>query len=244
MLRCLACVRVHMVHARTNGSCLPAITGSCVPSFETSLMALHVFSSDAEILSVRTCAGLLFLAAHAYGEGIFARVCVCVCVSCTPPPPFMHMTYVHDSCVCVCMHMCVNMCTQMSSFANAEIFAATTLLVVLGTSVLTSLAGLSLALGAFLAGLLIAETEYALQVCDTHTHTHTLYNSMPSLQLASIHEPKHRHRKVRVGSVSLRGRLLLCKPSCSDMAPATAPTRHPLPYTLFIFVDAEQGSQN
>ncbi len=53
---------------------------------------------------------------------------------------------------------------QMSAFANAEIFAATTLLVVLGTSVLTSLAGLSLALGAFLAGLLIAETEYALQV--------------------------------------------------------------------------------
>jgi len=53
---------------------------------------------------------------------------------------------------------------QMSSFANAEIFAATTLLVVLGTSVLTSLAGLSLALGAFLAGLLIAETEFALQV--------------------------------------------------------------------------------
>lgn len=53
----------------------------------------------------------------------------------------------------------------MSSFANAEIFAATTLLVVLGTSVLTSIAGLSLALGAFLAGLLIAETEYALQVC-------------------------------------------------------------------------------
>lgn len=46
----------------------------------------------------------------------------------------------------------------------AQIFAATTLLVVLGTSVLTSVAGLSLALGAFLAGLLIAETEYALQV--------------------------------------------------------------------------------
>lgn len=52
----------------------------------------------------------------------------------------------------------------MSEFANAEIFAATTLLVVLGTSFLTSLAGLSLALGAFLAGLLIAETDYVLQV--------------------------------------------------------------------------------
>lgn len=53
---------------------------------------------------------------------------------------------------------------KISSLANAEIFAATTLLVVLGTSLLTQLAGLSLALGAFLAGLLLAETEYALQV--------------------------------------------------------------------------------
>ncbi|KAG2422408.1 hypothetical protein HXX76_016053 [Chlamydomonas incerta] len=53
---------------------------------------------------------------------------------------------------------------KISEFANAEIFAATTLLMVLGTSFITQLAGLSLALGAFLAGLLIAETEFALQV--------------------------------------------------------------------------------
>ncbi len=57
---------------------------------------------------------------------------------------------------------------KMSSFANADIFASTTLLVVLGTSYLTQLCGLSLALGAFLAGLLIAETEYALQVKPHH----------------------------------------------------------------------------
>jgi monovalent cation:proton antiporter-2 (CPA2) family protein len=53
---------------------------------------------------------------------------------------------------------------RIAALANAEIFAATTLLVVLGTSLMTQLAGLSLALGAFLAGLLLAETEYALQV--------------------------------------------------------------------------------
>jgi hypothetical protein len=53
---------------------------------------------------------------------------------------------------------------RIAGLANAEIFAATTLLVVLGTSLTTQLAGLSLALGAFLAGLLLAETEYALQV--------------------------------------------------------------------------------
>lgn len=47
---------------------------------------------------------------------------------------------------------------------NAEIFAALTLLVVLGTSLITQVAGLSLALGAFLAGLLLAETEFHIQV--------------------------------------------------------------------------------
>lgn len=53
---------------------------------------------------------------------------------------------------------------RMAENHNAEIFAANTLLVVLGTSVLTARAGLSMALGAFLAGLLLAETEFALQV--------------------------------------------------------------------------------
>lgn len=53
---------------------------------------------------------------------------------------------------------------RVAALENAEIFAATTLLVILGTSVMTQIAGLSLALGAFLAGLLMAETEYALQV--------------------------------------------------------------------------------
>lgn len=47
---------------------------------------------------------------------------------------------------------------------NADVFAALTLLVVLGTSLLTQVAGLSLALGAFLAGLLLAETEFHIQV--------------------------------------------------------------------------------
>jgi len=53
---------------------------------------------------------------------------------------------------------------RIAKTANAEIFAATTLLVVLGTSMLTQKFGLSMELGAFIAGLLLAETEYALQV--------------------------------------------------------------------------------
>lgn len=43
---------------------------------------------------------------------------------------------------------------------NNDLFIATTLFVAVGTSFATSMAGLSLALGAFVAGLLIAETEY------------------------------------------------------------------------------------
>ncbi|KAJ0797603.1 putative regulator of K+ conductance, cation/H+ exchanger, NAD(P)-binding domain superfamily [Helianthus annuus] len=53
---------------------------------------------------------------------------------------------------------------QIAEMKNAEIFSANTLLVILGTSLLTARAGLSMALGAFLAGLLLAETEFSLQV--------------------------------------------------------------------------------
>lgn len=47
---------------------------------------------------------------------------------------------------------------------SSELFVALTLLVVLGTAWITHAAGLSMALGAFLAGLLLAETEYRHQV--------------------------------------------------------------------------------
>ncbi len=47
---------------------------------------------------------------------------------------------------------------------GTELVTAMALLVILGTAAFTQLAGLSLALGAFLAGLLIAETEYRHQV--------------------------------------------------------------------------------
>ncbi len=47
---------------------------------------------------------------------------------------------------------------------NAELFMGTTFLVVLGTSFVTEMSGLSMELGAFLAGILLAETEYRHQV--------------------------------------------------------------------------------
>ena len=47
---------------------------------------------------------------------------------------------------------------------SSELFMINVLLVTLGLATLTEAAGLSLALGAFLAGMLIAETEYRMQV--------------------------------------------------------------------------------
>jgi monovalent cation:H+ antiporter-2, CPA2 family len=49
---------------------------------------------------------------------------------------------------------------------STELFVLNVLLVILAMAFLTSLAGLSLALGAFLAGMLISETEYRYQVED------------------------------------------------------------------------------
>lgn len=52
----------------------------------------------------------------------------------------------------------------IASLENTDLFSATTLFVVLGVAWLTSAVGLSPALGAFMAGLLVAETEYKPQV--------------------------------------------------------------------------------
>ncbi len=48
--------------------------------------------------------------------------------------------------------------------ANREMFIALVLLIVIGTAIATEYAGMSMALGAFLAGLLLAETEYRHEI--------------------------------------------------------------------------------
>ena len=52
----------------------------------------------------------------------------------------------------------------IASLNNQELFVATTLLVVFSTAFITAYIGLSMELGAFLAGLLLAETEYRHQI--------------------------------------------------------------------------------
>ncbi len=56
------------------------------------------------------------------------------------------------------------MLEQVVRARSRELFVLATLLTVLGTAWLGSLAGLSLALGAFLAGIVVADSEYAQQV--------------------------------------------------------------------------------
>lgn len=54
----------------------------------------------------------------------------------------------------------------VAKLEQSEVFMLNVLLVTLGVAYLTELAGLSLALGAFVAGMLIAETQYRFQVED------------------------------------------------------------------------------
>lgn len=58
----------------------------------------------------------------------------------------------------------VRLFVTIGSLRNAEIFAGFTLLVLLAAAGLTELAGLSLAFGAFLAGMLLADTPFRHQV--------------------------------------------------------------------------------
>ena len=53
---------------------------------------------------------------------------------------------------------------MVSHARSAEMFMAASLLVVIGASAITGATGLSMALGAFLAGLLLAETEYRHEI--------------------------------------------------------------------------------
>lgn len=63
----------------------------------------------------------------------------------------------------ICLRPVFRMISSSNSAESNEIFIAATILIALGTAYLTSYMGLSLALGAFAAGLLVAETEFQLQ---------------------------------------------------------------------------------
>jgi len=53
---------------------------------------------------------------------------------------------------------------MVAATRSNELFVAACLLVVIGAGLITALSGQSMALGAFIAGLLLAETEYRRQI--------------------------------------------------------------------------------
>ena len=53
---------------------------------------------------------------------------------------------------------------HVAAAGSTEFFMAACLLVVIGTGVITAMSGLSMGLGAFIAGLLLAETEYRREI--------------------------------------------------------------------------------
>ncbi len=53
---------------------------------------------------------------------------------------------------------------RVAATRSPELFMAACLLVIFGTSLITAVSGLSMALGAFLAGLILAETEYRREI--------------------------------------------------------------------------------
>lgn len=53
---------------------------------------------------------------------------------------------------------------RVAATRSPELFMAACLLVIVGTSLITAVSGLSMALGAFLAGLILAETEYRREI--------------------------------------------------------------------------------
>ncbi|KAI7988387.1 hypothetical protein LOK49_LG13G00822 [Camellia lanceoleosa] len=64
---------------------------------------------------------------------------------------------------------------QVAENQNAEIFSANMLLIILGTSLLTARASLSMALGAFLVGLLLVEAEFLYRLNQMLLHIVAFY---------------------------------------------------------------------
>lgn len=102
----------------------------------------------------------------------------------------------------------------ITALGNSEILVATTLLMALGTSMLTLFAGLSTAMGAFLAGLILAETDFALQVMRYAPLIHLLlgrgrYSTLFRVfwSLKAVCGPVHRHARYPGGPHRARGQL-------------------------------------
>ena len=73
---------------------------------------------------------------------------------------------------------------------SRELFLLTVVVLGLGTAWLTSLAGLSLALGAFIAGLLISESEYSHQALADVLPFRDIFNSLFFVSIGMLMDPR------------------------------------------------------
>lgn len=79
---------------------------------------------------------------------------------------------------------------QMANTRSKELFISTSILMFLGTAWITSLAGFSLALGSFLAGLILSESEYSHQIfADVRPLRDTL-NSLFFISIGMLVDPR------------------------------------------------------
>lgn len=105
---------------------------------------------------------------------------------------------------------------RIAAMENAEIFAATTLLVVLGTSVFTQIAGLSLALGAFLVSFCCAVLCYA--VLSSFVQCSAVHSFSAKLQCCDVIVAKGEDRCYH-GHCSAALQLCWAASSCAALYP-------------------------
>ena len=86
-----------------------------------------------------------------------------------------------------------------------ELFMLNVLLITLGLAWLTELAGLSLALGAFLAGMLISETEYRYQVEEDIKPFRDVLLGLFFVTIGMLLDLARGGRQVRAGAAAVRG---------------------------------------
>lgn len=79
---------------------------------------------------------------------------------------------------------------QVVRTRNRELFTLCTILVALGTAYVSGLAGLSLALGAFIAGMVLAESDYAQQVIAEITPLRDAFNSLFFVSIGMLLDPE------------------------------------------------------
>ena len=99
---------------------------------------------------------------------------------------------------------------QVVRTRSRELFVLTSLFVVLGTAWAAGLAGISLALGAFLAGIMISESEYSLQILTEISPLRDAFASLFFISVGMLVDPS-RWWVDPVHTVTLVGAVVLVK---------------------------------